>query len=41
MLGYWDEDKKNQEAFTPDRFYRTGLIIKIKYEFYICLIKYY
>jgi long-subunit acyl-CoA synthetase (AMP-forming) len=28
MLGYWDEDKKNQEAFTPDRFYRTGLIMK-------------
>ena len=24
MLGYWDDKKKTEEAFTQDRFYRTG-----------------
>lgn len=24
MLGYWSDDKKTAEVFTPDRFYKTG-----------------
>ena len=24
MLGYWDDKIKTEEAFTQDRFYRTG-----------------
>ncbi|KAM5135518.1 medium-chain acyl-CoA ligase ACSF2, mitochondrial [Mantella aurantiaca] len=24
MLGYWDEEEKNKETITPDRWYKTG-----------------
>lgn len=26
MLGYWGDEEKTNESYTPDRFYKTGYL---------------